>query len=134
MRSRLLCSLLAACCCCALAFARVRDSHPGELRVSMVELLANPREFHEKKVRVVGCYWVEEGGGDELLFVSKDARRIWDPSNSVTLGTKDIVKPIDPALSGLFIEVVGTFIYDEKLRDRFIVSITNFAPREQPPK
>lgn len=116
--------------CCSTTFARVRDIPPDEVRVSIVELLANPKEFHEKKVRVVGCYWIEEGGGEERLFLSKDTLRIWDAPSSVVLSKKGRLASIKPSASGLFMEVVGIFIYDEKLRDRFITSISNAAPME----
>lgn len=129
MKFRILSCLLFVYLCTA-NFARIKEVSPDEIRVSIVELLANPKGFHEKKVRVIGCYWIEEGGGEERLFLSKDARRIWDSPSSVELDAKGRVASIKPSASGLFIEVVGIFMYDEKLRDRFITSISNVAVME----
>jgi hypothetical protein len=72
-------------------------------RVSMIQLLASPKEFEGRRIAVQG--FVQLGNEERALYLTREDAEYFNTANSLWL---DASSPIGDALSG-FVSVEGTF-------------------------
>jgi len=90
------------------------DNLAEPIKISLVNLIANPSKYCNKTIEVCGYYHYEDGiEGGNYLFLTKEYAMIGDRSNSVALpmNVAENTRPKD----GTYVRVVGVVgDYDKK--------------------